>query len=188
MKMEIRRLLTYLQHPEYREDPETSYSYRIKAITQLMIWALGIGVVLGLLMGILGQLGPWELDEHAFDQLLEEYPIPLIGFLLVVVAPVLEELIFRAPLWFFRGSRHFKIVCYGAAVSFGAVHLSNFPNISEIWFLAPLLISPQVVLGLFLGYIRVRFGLAWAMAFHGVYNGILAGPFLLMLAVKTPLQ
>lgn len=188
MKMEIRRLLAYLQHPEYREDPETSFSYRARVCSHLMVWALGIGVILGIMMGILGEVGPWELDEHAFDQLLEEYPIALIGFLLVVVAPVLEELIFRAPLLFFRGSRYFKLLFYGAAVSFGAVHLSNFPNISEIWFLAPLLISPQVVLGLFLGYIRVRFGLAWAMAFHGVYNGILAGPFLLMLAVKTPLQ
>ncbi len=188
MKMEIHRLLAYLQNPEYREDPETSFSYRVKAIMQLLVWALGIGVVLALLMGILDQLGPWKLDQHAFEELQEQYPTPLIGLLLVVVAPVVEELIFRAPLWFFKGSRYFALAFYGAALSFGFVHLSNFPNLSEIWFLAPNLISPQLVLGLFLGYIRVRFGLVWAMAFHGVYNGILAGPFLLMLAVKIPVQ
>ncbi len=188
MKMGISALRSFLKDPQYQADPETSFSYRVRTCIQLLVWALGLGVLLAMVLGILESIGPWDLDQHAFEALLEEYPAPVILALLVVVAPVFEETIFRAPLWFFRDSQYFKEAFYVSALLFGAVHLSNFPNFSEIWYLAVFLISPQIVLGLFLGYIRVRFGLAWAMAFHSAYNGILAGPFLLLLVLNAPVS
>lgn len=184
--MGIEALWEFLKHPLYREDPDRSLRHRLRQTAVLLAWALGIGILLAMILGVVGMTGPWDLDEHAFEALLEEFPPWQVFLLGALVAPLLEELLFRGPLWFFRNSRHFGTAFYIAAVAFALVHLSNFPNLSEIWYLSPLLISPQLSLGAFLGFIRVRFGLLWAMLFHAVYNGILLGPLLLWTSLGLP--
>jgi hypothetical protein len=181
MKMEIRSLLAFLKDPRYQVDPETGWRYRFWKTALLLPWALGIGLGLAMVMGLAELLGPWELEEHLMEDMLAAYPTALIFLLATVVAPVLEELLFRGPLWFFRDSRFFKAAFWGLTLLFALIHLSNFPDLRELWIIAPLLISPQFSLGLFLGFIRVRFGLAYAILFHAVYNGILLGPTLLLL-------
>lgn len=184
--MGIESLLQFLRHPEYREDPNPSFGYRLRHTGGLLVWALALGLVLALLLGLVEHLGSWDLGDHAFEELIAQYPLWLVLVLGVLVAPVLEELIFRGPLWFFRDSSYFGTAFYGATIAFALVHLSNFPNLSEIWLLSPLLISPQLSLGAFLGFVRVRFGLTWAMLFHAAYNGILLGPLLLLIYPDIP--
>jgi len=180
MKMEIRSLLAFLKDLKYEADPEPGWRPRFWKTTLLLPWALGIGLVLAMLLGLAEALGPWELDQHVMEDLLTEYPPALIFLLATVVAPVLEELLFRGPLWFFRDSRYFKAAFWGLTVLFALIHLSNFPHLSDHWVMAPLLVSPQFSLGIFLGFIRVRYGLLYAMLFHAAYNGILLGPALLI--------
>ena len=180
MKMEIRSLLAFLRAPKYKEDSERVWQQRLWMTALLLPWALGISLVLAMLMGVADALGPWEVDQHVMEELLAEYPVSLIFLLATLAAPVIEELLFRGPLWFFRDSRFFKTAFWGFTLSFALFHLTNFPGLGDLWFLAPLLISPQFCLGIFLGYIRVRFGLLYAMLFHAGYNGILMGPALLL--------
>jgi len=182
--MGIDSLWQFLKHPEYTEDPNKGLLYRLECLGRLMIWALGIGLLLALMMGIAERAGPWDLGEHAIETLLEEFPIWMVFMLGAIVAPMIEELIFRAPLWFFRESRHFPVTFYISVLAFGMVHLGNFPNLFEVVILAPLLISPQLCLGAFLGFIRVRFGLAWAVVFHAAYNSILLGPLLILMYLE----
>jgi hypothetical protein len=54
--------------------------------------------------------------------------------------------------------------------------------------LSPLLVAPQLTVGVFLGFIRVRFGLNWAIALHAFYNLILVGPAILLKALNPPLE
>ena len=72
--------------------------------------------------------------------------------------------------------RHFGWVFYGSALLFGAIHLYNYdlgsPDAFELA-AAPLLIAPQIVGGLVLGYVRVRLGFWYAVANHAAFNGIL---------------
>ena len=44
----------------------------------------------------------------------------------VIAAPLLEELLFRAPITLFQNKKYFKIVFYTFALVFGFIHLSNF--------------------------------------------------------------
>ncbi|MGB5316653.1 MAG: CPBP family intramembrane glutamic endopeptidase [Robiginitalea sp.] len=186
--MQIQALLDFLKKPRYSADPEAPLSYRLRTLGILLIWALAVSLLLAMLLGVIGALGPWNLEEHAFDTLFEEFSPLAILFLTCIVAPAVEEFIFRGPLWFFRDSRYFPGVFYGFTLAFALVHLSNYPNRSEIWVLAPLLISPQLNIGLFLGFIRVRFGLSWAIVFHATYNAILLGPALLLYELGIPLS
>lgn len=67
-----------------------------------------------------------------------------------------------------------------SAIAFAAVHLYNFRLHEMPWTLMPLLVLPQWVTGLVLGWIRVRRGIGASMLLHGMFN---AGPLLLVLLI-----
>lgn len=58
---------------------------------------------------------------------------------------------------------------------FGLSHLSNFQvdEIRENFVFIPILILPQLVLGIFLSFLRIKFGLIYAIIYHAVYNMVL---------------
>ena len=184
--MQIREFTDFIKNPHYLEAEVSAPGDRLRILSSLLVLALGVSLILALILGVLGDLGPWNMEEHAFDVLFEKYSAIWILFLACLIAPVVEELIFRGPMWFFRNSRYFPGIFYGLTLAFALVHLSNFPNLTEIWFLAPILISPQVSIGVFLGFIRVRFGLLWSMAFHAAYNFIFLAPVLLLYELGIP--
>jgi membrane protease YdiL (CAAX protease family) len=184
--MQIKEFLDFIKKPGYREDGDNSFNDRLRIVSSLLMLALAISLALAFIIGILGELGPWNIEDHAFDALFEKYAATWILFLGCIVAPVMEELIFRGPMWFFRDSRYFPAIFYGLTLAFALIHLSNFPNVAEIWPIAPVLISPQLSIGLFLGFIRVRFGLLWSMAFHAAYNFIFLAPVLLLNELGIP--
>ncbi len=70
--------------------------------------------------------------------------------------------------------RYFRLIYYGFAVLFGFLHISNFSGAS-IWvfYLTPLLVLPQFLSGLVIGYIRMQFGFFWGFTFHAVWNSVL---------------
>ncbi|SDC59161.1 CAAX protease self-immunity [Algoriphagus faecimaris] len=74
-----------------------------------------------------------------------------------------------------------KFVVYSSAILFGLVHLGNFTNLdyTKQFYLIPLLVGGQVFVGLVISFIRLTYGMKWAIIFHGVYNGILIGSYLL---------
>lgn len=71
----------------------------------------------------------------------------------------------------------FPWVFHAASLAFAGVHLHNF-NLHQtaIWLL-PLLVLPQWLTGLVLGWLRVRHGIGASMLLHGLFNG---GPLLLV--------
>ncbi|WP_435264277.1 CPBP family glutamic-type intramembrane protease [Tenacibaculum sp. nBUS_03] len=53
---------------------------------------------------------------------------------------------------------------------FGLVHITNYTLTTNVILLTPFLIAPQTILGGYLGFIRVRFGLHWSILLHACYN------------------
>lgn len=73
----------------------------------------------------------------------------------------------------------YGLVFHLVALIFAAVHLHNFVlNDTALWML-PLLVLPQWVTGLVLGWMRSARGIGASMALHAVFN---AGPVLVILA------
>jgi len=64
-------------------------------------------------------------------------------------------------------------VFYLMTMAFGLMHIMNFEPSLNIYLLAPILVAPQILIGINLGYLRVRFGLIWSILFHAFYNGVL---------------
>lgn len=77
-----------------------------------------------------------------------------------------EDAVLEAAL-----AKVFPFAFWGTSLAFGAMHLANYED-GSMGLLLPVLVMPQFMIGVMLGYIRMRFGLLAAMVFHGAYNGL----------------
>ncbi len=135
--------------------------------------------------------------DHAMNQAFRWHELLLLA---VIVAPILEELIFRFFLkyernyllrfishilpiqlqGFWRNSLRFWV--YVSAFLFGIVHYLNFSG--DVKYLVPAMIIltlPQIILGFILAFVRLKMGFFWAVSFHAVWNGIIMGLTVLFL-------
>ncbi|OWT58374.1 CPBP family intramembrane glutamic endopeptidase [Candidimonas nitroreducens] len=76
-----------------------------------------------------------------------------------------------------RYRRGFPWVFHLAMLAFAAVHLHNFSMPHTPYWLMPLLVLPQWMTGLVLGWIRTRRGIGASMLLHGLFN---SGPLLMV--------
>ncbi len=72
-------------------------------------------------------------------------------------------------------NKYYRVWFYLFLVAFGLVHILNFSELSTIWFIAPLLVLPQLSTSLFLGFIRLKMGFQWSYIAHLVNNGFAIG-------------
>lgn len=76
--------------------------------------------------------------------------------------------------------RRFGTLTYGTLLVFALLHSFNYTRLSEIWFLIPLLVLPQLILALGLSYVRVRLGFVWAVLMHWAHNAFSLLPIVLV--------
>lgn len=100
---------------------------------------------------------------------------------LVVILAALYSVFNKKIMNLFQNlwTNKFPIVFYVFTLAFALIHLGNYPLswATVLWF--PVLVLPQFVIGLFLGYVRVKLGIGWSIAFHAMHNAIFVGVFLL---------
>lgn len=66
---------------------------------------------------------------------------------------------------------YFNYVFYFSAVAFALVHISNFkPYSSDLLLLYPLLVLPQFLMGLCIGYLRMKHGFLMGFLLHALIN------------------
>ena len=183
----INDLLDFLKNPDYKVFEGLNLKEKLRALLQLLALALVLSFSFGMLISLLENFAGLDIGEHAINMLFDEFSPAVIFTMVVILAPLLEELIFRGPLYFFRNSPHFKLIFYLLTLIFAFYHLTNFDITPIILILSPLLVSPQLVIGLLLGYIRVRLGLIWAILLHSAYNLVLIGPLILIDYLEMPL-
>jgi len=147
------------------------------------------------------KLGLVDSENHQITKLMNQYPILFIILLLVVIIPFFEELIFRLYLRFKYNflaqsilllssvtgaqnkskfkiflkkfwSINFKPIFYLSAILFGYVHIFNYEYSTTILLLSPILIAPQFVAGLFLGYLRMKYNLVLGFFMHAIHNAV----------------
>lgn len=181
-------LWKFLKNPIYQEDENTDLKYRLGIFAKLLGCSLLISIVLGILINALPKLLGIDLGDHAMELIFEDYSPIFVLFAAVVLAPVLEETIFRAPMALFKKSSWFFIIFYVFTLAFGFYHITNFEISTAVLLLSPLLVAPQISIGAFLGFIRVRFGFVWALLLHATYNLILIGPIILLKLLDIPLE
>jgi membrane protease YdiL (CAAX protease family) len=173
MKETFRNLITYLKNPVLEKDTNTNLSYRFNIFLQILVISLLTGIVISPIFALFEALQWVNMDNHKVAAQFENMGILQIFLLGAMLMPVLEETIFRGPITAFKKPKSFKIAFYTFALLFGFIHISNFEITTSVLLLSPLLVLPQILLGSYFGYIRVRLGLHWSMLLHGCYNGTL---------------
>ncbi|MDE0534987.1 CPBP family intramembrane glutamic endopeptidase [Tenacibaculum sp. L6] len=170
MKETFYELIAYLKNPVLEKDANQNASYRFQKFLHLLTISIVTGALLSPLFVLIEELGWVNMDDHAMEELLKTHSKWFIAGIAVILAPLLEEIFFRAPITLFQSKKSFKIAFYVFAILFGLVHLTNFNITTNVLLLAPILVAPQTILGGYLGFIRVRFGLAWSILLHACYN------------------
>ena len=198
----LRDLWHFIKKPIELTQDRTTLKVKIGTCLALFIIQIPPLLVLSTLLVGLEVLELWEDDMHRLQKIFKEMKPELIFFFAVVIAPLFEELMFRLILKFrsnflilwplqllillqrdnkinlLKTIRNFWDKFYGwifylITIVFGLVHILNFEPSLNIYLLAPVLVAPQILIGINLGYLRIRFGLIWSILFHAFHNGIL---------------
>ncbi len=180
-------LLQFIKKPEYHQIKGWDLKTRMSLLIKLLALSLLLSFAIAIFLSILEIITELELGEHAIDQLFDEYSPLFILLVVAILAPIIEELIFRGPMYLFRKSRYFGFFFYLITLIFGFYHITNFEISPTVIYLAPLLVAPQLCIGLILGYVRVKLGLIWAMVLHSMYNVVLVGPIVLAQILEIPM-
>jgi len=120
--------------------------------------------------------------------------------LIILLGPLLEEVIFRLPMKYSRNyllrffvylvglfcseeakesldsrvkngwRKYFWVFFYVMSSTFAFVHIFNYTDYKHLLLWSPLLTLVQLLLGLIIGYLRIRFGFLWGWFYHGIYN------------------
>lgn len=170
MKQTFLEFLSYLKNPILKKDENSSKNHRFKILIHILLFCIIAASISTPLFNLFDELGWISLDNHKVEKVFKN--LPWLAILLVggIIVPFLEELLFRAPITLFKKPNSFKYAFYFFAIVFGLVHITNFQLTTTVLLLAPILVLPQLFAGFALGFLRIRFGLRWAVLLHCVYN------------------
>jgi membrane protease YdiL (CAAX protease family) len=202
MKIVFLDFISFLKNPVEQADPVQTRSEKAKKLFTLLLMDIPVmGVLIGVL-SCMEALGLFDLDTTKFNLLFLTIPVWPLILILVILIPFFEELIFRLYLRYkynyllrffvFLSSilglqnhkkfvahvnqfwiRRYKTIFYFSAILFGFVHLANYGYTTMILIFSPLIVAPQFVAGLFLGYLRVRHGVISGFLLHAMHNAII---------------
>jgi len=173
MKETFHNLILYLKNPVFEKDPNINLKYRFNIFFQILIISILTGIAISPIFALFEEMKWVNMENHKVEAMFQNMGILQIILLGAILIPIAEEAIFRGPIIAFRKPKYFKLGFYASALLFGFIHISNFEITINVLLLSPLLVLPQILLGVYFGYIRVRFGLKWSMLLHGSYNGVL---------------
>jgi uncharacterized protein len=107
--------------------------------------------------------------------------IPIIFRLILIVI-----LFFSTFYFFLKESRReklhqiwlnkYKYVFYNSSLLFGVIHIFNYKITFSLILLSFFIVLPQIFLGFSLGYIRIKNGIIWSIAFHSIWNILMLSP------------
>lgn len=214
LKTTWKDITEFLKHPKEQKHENKRLIFKFKQLAFILSLKAILATGLAYLIFLVKELGWLNSDTHAVSELAKTTSTWYFLFLGVIAIPLVEEIIFRLYLrkkynpirliGFFNGllkpsskkqieetidknwHKYYRIFFYSAAILFGVIHISNYKLTKNVLLFMPLLIAPQTIGGLFLGYMRVKFGLLWSILLHAFYNFIFLG--ILILSMFSPVS
>lgn len=209
---QLLQFVSFLKNPTDETPLPTTFASKFKIVLSFFLLEIPVMLVLILIISGLENAKLINTDNHSIEALLKTVPTAALFFIVVIIAPLFEELIFRLYLRYetnfaiglsigfarFFGQekakevdlslkeswlRFYPKIFYFSAFLFGLVHLVNFEITTAILLLSPIIVAPQIVLGLVIGYLRVRHGFWTGFLMHAFHNFVFVG--ISVIALKT---
>ena len=117
---------------------------------------------------------------QGLDILTDKTMFYIIMITFIIYAFVIYNVLSRKKLAHALIEKSFPIIFWITALLFGLVHLSNFNSLNGIGPVAVLLVLPQIISGIFYGFICMRFSFSASFLMHSVWNGSIV-----LLAIST---
>lgn len=193
IKNTLKDLFVFLKNPKDEQDIDQSKQKKLKRLFSLLVIDIPITVLLSMLINYFAKLGWVEIENHQVKLLLDLAPVWLVFLLAVIIIPFIEEIIFRFFLRFRRNyflqiiisifpktktpisgfwNKNYGYIFYLSAIAFALIHITNFGSNNPIFYLIPILVLPQFIIGLFIGYLRVHYNFMFGYLFHAIHNAI----------------
>lgn len=147
------------------------YSSKERCIYLLKYSIWVVFIVPPLLWGFVELLMMQGIIPHVQENTLQHGLTSIVSA--IIVAPLLEEFLFRWPLRFYHRSAYFGWILYSVSMLFAVIHLVNYEYDNSLKYLFWLHTSPQLFFGLYASYIRLKLGIWYAVYIHA-FNNIFA--------------
>ncbi|MCG1037189.1 CPBP family intramembrane glutamic endopeptidase [Polaribacter sargassicola] len=170
MKETFFLLINYLKNPVLQKETSKKTSYKLKILFQLLIISILTSLFLTPIYSVIEELQLVDFNTHKLEEMFKNMGVLETLLITAVVGPIIEELLFRAPMTLFKKPILFKYGFYFFSIIFGFIHITNYQITTNVLLLSPILILPQLLVGFYFGYIRIKFGLIWSIYLHGAYN------------------
>ena len=180
MQKTFQEVIAFIKNPVLEKDSNSDILYRFKIFSHLLIISIITGFIFTPIFVIIEEVGWVNMDDHAMDDMMKQFSKPVVLFLAAVIAPIFEELIFRAPITLFKRKKAFKFAFYIFTILFGLIHITNYTITTTVILLTPFLVAPQLFVGAYFGFIRTKFNLGYSMLLHSAYN-----TFFMLIAFST---
>ena len=179
MKRILSEVLVFIKFPNDERIDNWSLKKNIKYLFSIFIFELALNVlVLFPILYFLNKIEPLIVEDqidYKHNTLLES--LIIAG----VLVPIIEEFIFRYLLRYNKvfsvfinkgkWNIYFKYLVYLSILFFGFIHSSNYTNESVLFYLfLPIIVATQLIGGVFLTFLRVRFNMLTSILSHILWN------------------
>lgn len=171
--------VSFLKHPK---DVQTKESFKRKLQTIFILLGLEMCLLYFVLVPLYYLMEPLVSVKEELDY--KDDTLFMSVILSIILAPIFEEIglrlilrrifpikyIFSQKLW----DKIFPFLVYASSVIFGFVHLTNYTN-DGLWFyvFSPIIISYQLIGGLVIVFIRVKYNFFYGMLYHALWNTLM---------------
>lgn len=129
-KSQFNKLLVFIKNPA-PYSVNLSVNEKVKNTLCYFFVYVIIGDIFSLILTeILNYFKLYEI-EFKEEMLILKYSILSRYLLIALIAPFIEEMIFRYPLKYFQNRRFYKYYVYSSALLFGLIHFSNYTSSSN---------------------------------------------------------
>lgn len=203
VKYELTKIKEFFISPT---DSQDSYTISEKFKSFIVVFTLNI-ILIMVCSGILSILEMLKLinsETHAIEKYIKSYEPGILILLIVIIAPILEEIIFRAGLRYDKiiplriisyinmkqtgktkeeieyksravWDKYFRYLFYSSTITFSLVHSFNFELNATLILLLPIIVLPQFITGFLCGYLRVKYNFIYSILLHVFNNGLFIG-------------
>lgn len=167
-KFLIWHFITFFKNPNHPKYVHLSQAQKLRDVGFYYL-------TIQFLMGAILLWYPVEIAEtlglyNKLEEVDTKIGVPFLILSAVILAPLIEEGIFRLFLGHFRNKSYFNWLYYISSLLFGWIHFFNYQFDHSHYFFFPFITMTQTFGGFMFGYIRIMYGFWYGVLLHSLFN------------------